>query len=44
MGNVIKLLEKTDESLKMKQQKKQEEKARVQENIEKINKRRSEME
>lgn len=36
MGDIIKSLEKIDESLKIKQQKKQEDKLRVQENIKKM--------
>lgn len=43
MGDIINSLSKTDESLKMKQQKKNEEKMRVQQNINKMNKRKSEM-
>lgn len=43
MGDIIKELEKTDEILKKKQHKKNQEKARVQESIE-LNKKQSELE
>lgn len=44
MGDIISELEKTDEILKKKMHKKNLQKARVQENIEKLNKRQSEIE
>lgn len=43
MGDVIKSLEVIDESLKTKQQKKLEDRQRIQETIDKIHKRQSEL-